>query len=509
MGRAKSEQVIVRRGLWTWRIRPEIAEKLDEIESIVLSPESQRNARIVKVTTGRRTIWMMRLPETNAPDVFVKHYSRPRFIKQLKHLVRNSRTRQEWEMGIRLEHMGLPVAKHLAMAERRIAGLLQEDHMVQEYLGEHLPLDQYLLKNPTGPERDDLITHLALLVRRIHDLGIIQRDFKPNSIMIRKTIDGLDMRLVDLERVRYLKRKLKTRERIENLARLSQTFERVAAPQDRKAFFQSYFQGDALSREDSTRLCLEISARAESIARKWTWNLRRWVRTENELYYNFCHGPWRVYAHKSMPEHELVKILDAKNGIEEGEIRLQRKRQTDPSRLLLRECRPAFCMKARGYLHGALHGFENSIVLSHRGITPIRPYAAIQRKSFGKLRVGYLIVDPPDQLTSLKQAWEKARKDAQKSALFLSGLGAILGLMNKIGLFSAIHTEDLIKLVEVEDREPEFYIDHSEMLFLARRGSSGPKEDMLSRIEARLELDQKGKDILRRHFLNSNSMDQH
>jgi hypothetical protein len=509
VGGAKDEEVIVRRGQWTWRIQPELADKLDELESMVLSPESRSSARLVKVTTGRRTIWLMTFPETSAPGVFVKFYSRPKLIKQVKYLFRASRTRQEWNMARIADDLDIPAARALAMGEKKRLGLLTFDVLIQEYLADYIPFDKYFLKTPPGPERDDLIMRLALLVRRIHDLGIIQRDFKPDSIMIRQISDGLDLRLVDLERARYLKRKLKTRERIENLAKLSQTFERVATPQDHQAFFQAYFQEHRLSAEDSRMLCQEISDRAERIARKWAWEMRSWVRTENELYYNFYHGPWHVYAHESMPEHELIKILDKEEGIEEGELSLQRKRQSEPSRLKIRECRPAFRMKARGYLRGALYGFENSIVLSHRGIPPVRPYAAIQRRFFGKLRKGYLIMEPPARLTSLEQAWEKARVDAQKSALFLSGLGALLGRLNKIGFISAIPLESVINLVEREGRGPDFYIDHPEMLFLERRGTSKPGEDMVSRIGTLLELKEEERDILRKQFLASGPMGQH
>jgi hypothetical protein len=124
--RGKGQTTVTSNG-WTWRVRPEFAPKAAGIEKRIGSGKDKPGAKTVKETGGRRTIWTMPLKRGSKATAFVKYYSRPRFTKQLKHLVRNSRTRQEWEMGVRLEDMGLPVARHLAMGERRVAGLLQEE----------------------------------------------------------------------------------------------------------------------------------------------------------------------------------------------------------------------------------------------------------------------------------------------------------------------------------------------------------------------------------------------
>ena len=94
-------------------------------------------------------------------------------------------------MGVAMENLGLPVARHLAMGERRIAGLLQEDYLIQEALSGYKDFDRWFAENFEGKlhgrpvlERRHAINRLAALIRRMHDQGVLQRDLKPDQIVV-------------------------------------------------------------------------------------------------------------------------------------------------------------------------------------------------------------------------------------------------------------------------------------------------------------------------------------
>jgi hypothetical protein len=302
-----------RRGRWQWRLAPEALDRLPEFESLLQRPGADR--KTVKTTDGRRAIWQAPLADGGA--AFVKHYSRPRLVKQIKHLVRNSRTRQEFEMGTRLAALGLPVARHLAMAERRRCGLLQEDYLIEEALAGYRNFDAWFRERlerggPAG-ERREAVRRLACLIRRMHDLGALQRDFKPDSVMVGP--EG-DFKLVDLERA-LVRRRLGLEARLANLAKLDQTFGFVGSAADRLRFLHQYFLPDNAPADRLEVYAREIARQAERLFRAEARDRRAWTDGDNELYKQYRLGPLRVTAHYELPRsllEEVARNLDAAAG---------------------------------------------------------------------------------------------------------------------------------------------------------------------------------------------------
>jgi len=312
------EKVIERAG-WTWRVRPELVDKVDAIAARVLSGD-RAGATAVKQTGGRRAIWKMELGEAGVGEAFVKHYSRPTFIKQLKHVFRNSRTRQEWKMGVRLDGMGLPVARHLAMAERRVGRLLMEDYLIEESLSGYENFDDWFKDEwedvTSGPEvvkRRKAVEGLADLIRFMHDKGVLQRDFKPDSVMVGP--DG-ELKLVDLERalVKIGGLGLSRGARVANLAKTDQTFGFIGTMTDRIRFLKRYFKDEKLSPKKLRRLMIDISRGAEVEWRKRAREVRIWANTENESYEQYRVGHYRVSTHFCIHRAFIEALIREING---------------------------------------------------------------------------------------------------------------------------------------------------------------------------------------------------
>lgn len=301
----------VKLGGWTWRAREKFVPGLSALAEAVLSLPGNAGAERVKVTSGRRGIWKVRVA---GAEVFVKHYTAPRFSKQVKHLVRNSRTRQEWEMGLKLEGLGLPVARPLAMAERRRSGLLQEDYLLEEWLEGYQNFDLWFREHweraRSGPElkqRREAVVRLAFLIRRLHDLGVLQRDFKPDSIMVGP--DG-DYKLVDLERALVKRRPggLSLSDRLDNLTKIDQTFGFVGSLTDRLRFLRAYF-GDRTPKKRLHAYALRIGESAERKFRKQARERRSWLRESNELYQVFEVRGFKVCAHRFLDRGFMLDFI--------------------------------------------------------------------------------------------------------------------------------------------------------------------------------------------------------
>ncbi len=313
-------------GDWSLRIYDEDSATLGLLEEFIFSGPEQARAGAFKTTSGRRTIWIYKTGPSKDQTIFIKHYSRPRLLKQLKYLFRNSRTRQEWFMGCRLLEMGLPAAKPLAMAERRKHGLLQEDYLFQESLSGHENFDFWFSRN-FGPqdnidertgsgaggrseERRQVINKLAELVRRMHELGVMQRDFKPDSIMVGP--EG-DFKLVDLERVLIKKRRhgLSLSDRLKNLAKIDQAFGHIGTESDRLRFLKHYFKDDGPDNDKLSDYCKIISRLSEIEFRKQARDRRAWIFSNNESYANWSYRGFTVYSYRKSVRSFVKSVIDS------------------------------------------------------------------------------------------------------------------------------------------------------------------------------------------------------
>jgi hypothetical protein len=451
MTRARDERVI-ERGEWVWRVRPELAGRVPEWEAALTTPAGRREARTVKATDGRRTIWRMTLP--GAGEVFVKHYSTPRLVKRVKHLVRNSRTRQEWEMGLTLEGLGLPVARHLAMAERRPRGLLAEDLLVEEALIGYRNFDAWFAAEwgtaVTGAgarARHEAVARLAELIRRMHDAGVLQRDFKPDSVMVGP--EG-EFRLVDLERALIVggRRGLGREARRANLAKIDQTFGFIASADDRLRFLRSY-HGEPPPRMDA--LMADLSWRAEREWRKRARDARTWAARSNETYAHYALGPYRIIAHRSLHREFMMEMVAA---MERG---------LDPRAAHV--CSwgprgPAFPLTARW--GDATTALENTASLYDRKAPFVPARAAILP---GGDRFGLCLSLRPEPALPGWTAAAAAALAAGQGAEFGAELGRFLRILDRMGIgFARLGPATL-----VHDREapwPRLYLhDLDELIF--------------------------------------------
>ncbi|MFO8056988.1 MAG: lipopolysaccharide kinase InaA family protein [bacterium] len=323
-----SIQKIERRNYWTWQVYGLKDSPVEMLEKLVASAGSRRLTSPFKTTAGRRTIWVLETDLPNKQDIFVKHYSRPSLLKQFKHIFRNSRTRQEWEMGVRLGETGFPVAKPLAMAERKSFGLLQEDYLFQESLEGYENFDAWFDRKfesqksdvddaearpaKSSKERRRVISELAALVRRMHDKGVMQRDFKPDSIMVGP---AGDFKLVDLERVLIKKRGLSLSDRLKNLAKLDQAFSHVGTTTDRLRFLKAYFRDDRLPLKKLYEYSGTVSHLSEIEFRKQARDRRAWIKSSNETYSVWNHRGFRIYSsRRSIPSFLQYIVRGAREG---------------------------------------------------------------------------------------------------------------------------------------------------------------------------------------------------
>ena len=102
-------------------------------------------------------------------------------------------------MARAIERRGFPVARPVAVGERRRLGVLERSWAVTRDLGARDLRVLLEAARENGAERRALLERFARFARRLHDAGVDQDDFSPNNFLVRG--DG-EFVLIDFERAR-------------------------------------------------------------------------------------------------------------------------------------------------------------------------------------------------------------------------------------------------------------------------------------------------------------------
>jgi hypothetical protein len=178
-----------------WEVQPDLAPHLAALlaDEGCLIKESP-----VKQVTRRRAA---------GQTWFVKRYRHAGvWLRPLKFYFKPSQARQEWELARRLEALGVPIVRHVALGEQWGFGLRESLLITEGFEG--APLD----------EADDVdLAGVTAFVRHLHERGVLQTDLHPGNILRHPTTG--ELRLVDLHGT-TLQTALSTDERERNLAYL-------------------------------------------------------------------------------------------------------------------------------------------------------------------------------------------------------------------------------------------------------------------------------------------------
>jgi len=177
-----------------------------------------------------------------------------------RQLLHRDRCLASWKMSQALTVRGIAVPRALAYY---VEG--RKSWFLAAYLEDSRTLNDYLSNLTDWRAKRRALKKLALLVRKYHDGGIWQHDFKSSNILCR----GGEFFMVDLDAVRI--RRLGEERRIVNLAQLNASLSHAITLKDRLRFLH-YYSGGRLT---------ERVARRALYRRVWAIS-----RTKNTAIYN-------------------------------------------------------------------------------------------------------------------------------------------------------------------------------------------------------------------------------
>ncbi len=179
-------------------------------------------------------------------------------LESLQALFESHRLRRAYKGGHALSIRGIATAQVVALSERRVFGLVREAHLITEWLGDAVPLDQYLLNEywGTAPEpaacrrKHRLAEAVGGFVRKVHDCALYPHDLSPQNLLVRPgrldsidTLESQALYLTDLDHL-YLWKPLRKEARLKNLTDIANLPEGHISTADRLRGLKFYARGD-------------------------------------------------------------------------------------------------------------------------------------------------------------------------------------------------------------------------------------------------------------------------
>jgi tRNA A-37 threonylcarbamoyl transferase component Bud32 len=242
--------------------------------------------------------------------VFVKHHVARSLVERLKYLVLPSRAAAEWSAARALAERGLPVARALAVGERRMAGVFCEAVLVTEAVEDATALEEAL-----GPA-PGLLEEAAELIRRMHQAEVDHRDLHGGNLLV----SGAGLVFIDLHRLR-LAGPVSRRRRIDSLGRFLASLGSRVTPERRADFVRAYL-GPTASDEEMEALAGAVeAAAAERRERRYVSRTKRCVK-KSTGFRRECRAGMKLYRRADFSaERALEAVEQHRRGAEDAVLK--------------------------------------------------------------------------------------------------------------------------------------------------------------------------------------------
>ncbi|WP_435577663.1 lipopolysaccharide kinase InaA family protein [Gilvibacter sp.] len=180
----------------------------------------------------------IRLFDALGMRVNVKRFKNPNIVNTwVYRYIRPSKAERSFTYAEKLIKLGVGTPKPIAFAENKYWNGLKDSY----YLSEHLECDltyRELVHDANYPDHEVILQAFTRFTFKLHESGVLFKDHSPGNTLIKKTADGYEFFLVDLNRMEF--KTLSKAERILNFARLTPVEDMVRVMSDEYAALAGY-----------------------------------------------------------------------------------------------------------------------------------------------------------------------------------------------------------------------------------------------------------------------------
>ncbi len=132
----------------------------------------------------------------------VKSFKVPHFLNRIVYThFRKGKAYKSYHNALRLEKLGISTPKPIALIEFYESGLLGESFFIAEFFDYDFTIRTPLLE--PLKDRDAIFTAFAAYTYDLHQKGVWHLDYSPGNILIKRTEDGYQFSIVDINRMEF------------------------------------------------------------------------------------------------------------------------------------------------------------------------------------------------------------------------------------------------------------------------------------------------------------------
>lgn len=396
---------------------------------------------------------------------FVKHYRCPSWRQAARHLFQVSASQRECRRALETARRQIPTVTPVAVGEHRRRGLVYDNYLVTEAIGDCCAFDDFVRRVLPAFDRATqarlrraLTVGLAKLCAAAHRAGVDHRDFHAGNLLVRMdhtaAADRLpvpELFLIDLPSVR-LSRAMSWRRSAAGLVMLGAAWSAIASRSDCWRFWRAYLcERPELQVVDMRRIALQLVGRIGERRRRVARGRDRRSLGENRDFYRLRTGGAAAFAVRDLPADDFQRLLADPRGplvnglhrpyklahrsvVVEGRLPLGDK----TTRVAYKRVRPKNWWKALLFCFRrspALEAWYFGHALLLRGIATARPLTVIERRWFGLRGESYLATQWIEGAVNLHlYAWRLAERPPserqRRTRQTAVALGRLVGRMH-------------------------------------------------------------------------------
>lgn len=144
----------------------------------------------------------LKIIELDGIKTVVKSFKIPHLLNRIVYTYfRKSKAYKSYHNALRLKELGVSTPKPIALIEFFKAGLLGESFFIAEYFEYDFTIRTPLLE--PLEDREEIFKAFAAYTYDLHQKGVWHLDYSPGNILIKRTEEGYQFSIVDINRMEF------------------------------------------------------------------------------------------------------------------------------------------------------------------------------------------------------------------------------------------------------------------------------------------------------------------
>ena len=190
----------------------ELNKKCETFKDFLLNIKSyfsQNSHTIHKARNELKTI------NYNNTDTIVKSFKIPNLLRRIIYtFFRNSKAKKSYEYSLKIKNF---TPKPIGYIEFYKNSLIYDSYLISEKFNYNFTIKEPLVEDNFS-DKDEIFKHFARFTYKLHESGILHKDYSPGNILIQKKDGNYIFKVVDINRMEF--KNLSLQERLKNFNKL-------------------------------------------------------------------------------------------------------------------------------------------------------------------------------------------------------------------------------------------------------------------------------------------------